>query len=272
MNGQVAEVAVRAIEDTLGLLTEADVVTRQEIIFGRPQLPSLRFDVVYSETQLPRGIVVLGGQMREYAFDPIVTRIITDRVYIEDEPVYAFEQWFPTQPIKINRVGSYVGEEAQNKGQLVFYPAQYRGSSAGGVLRVYDQVRLRVYYGDEMDIEDWQAPVIRRVRAVPGASSVQVSLQVSDPDSGVGTPSGVEDVWLTFSLDGEMWSSVPATRQSGDTWHVSLDLPGGGGASRLSFVVQAIDGAGNVAYSANKGGVYRGAESAVYLPLVLRSR
>jgi hypothetical protein len=42
-------------------------------------------------------------------------------------------------------------------------------------------------------------------------------------------------------------------------------------ANSLSFVVQAVDGAGNVAYSANKGQVYGVDESLIYLPLVLKN-
>ena len=107
---------------------------------------------------------------------------------------------------------------------------------------------------------------------MPGADRVVITLEVIDPDPGVGSPSGVADVWLTYNTGGSAWTSVKATSSGDDTWRATITLPAGSSASNLSFVVQAVDGAGNVAYSANKGESYSGSEGTIHLPIVLKNR
>jgi len=268
--GQVVEVSVDALEDELGILEAQAVDVRQEISFGRPQLSSLSFDVVYDESMIPRGVALLGGESSERAFDPIVTRVITDHVYDATEPGYAFEQWFPTRPVHVNRMGSRFGAGG-NKGRLVLYPLQFKADGAGaGVVRMYELLRLRVFYDDGSGGNDWQAPVIRRVEVVPGDGQAQILLTVIDPDWGVGKASGVQEVSLSYSTDGVQWNDVETARD-GDVWSVTVPLPAGMTATNLSFVAQAVDGAGNVAYSSNKGEAYQGEPLQVYLPLLLRN-
>jgi hypothetical protein len=76
-------------------------------------------------------------------------------------------------------------------------------------------------------------------------------------------------VSLSYSADGVQWSSAETAR-SGDVWSAIVPLPPGMTAVNLSFVAQAVDGAGNVAYSSNKGEAYQGEPLMVYLPLLLR--
>jgi hypothetical protein len=259
---------VGAVADSAGLLTTPqDVAVEQQISFGRPQLPSLRMDVTQGMgTQVPRGVVILGGQAEEYAFDPIITRVVTDHVYDTTEPGYDFAQWFPSPPVQINRLGGRFGDGG-NAGQLGLYPAQFRATGDGaGLLRAFEELQLRVYY--DPDATDWQAPVLRRVKTAPTPSTVDVRVEATDAGS------GVQEIRLLYSLDGETWEvQTLATPDSGDaydgvwSWSIPLSgaLPGD-----LSFVVQAIDHAGNVAYSSNKGESYRGADNTLYLPLVLK--
>jgi len=270
-NGQQVDVTVDDMQDDFAPqpLQPISVTVRQEISFGRPQLPTLSFDVAQGSSNTPRGVLILGGVTTDYAFDPIVTRIVTDEVYIETEPEYDFTQWFPTQPAKINRLGSHIGDGG-NQGQLVLYPAQYQSAGGGlGTLRAFDQVNLRIYYDDPSAL-DTQAPVIQSVEALPGSDQVEITLEVIDPDPGVGTVSGVTEVWLAYSLDDVHWASLAVPYDSGDTWRTTIGLPTGVLPEQLTFVVQAVDGAGNVAYSANKGESYSGAEGTIFLPLVLR--
>jgi hypothetical protein len=270
VGGQVVEVSVDSLDDSLGILDALDVDVRQEISFGRPQLSSLSFDVVYDAAMIPRGVTLLSGEMAEHDFDPIITRIITDHVYDATEPGYGFEQWFPTQPVNINRLGSRFGDGG-NKGQLVLYPLQFKSDGSGaGVLRVYEQLRLSIFYDDGSGGSDWQAPVIRRVEVVSGVGQAQIFLTVIDPDWGIGKPSGVQDVFLSYSTDGVQWSDAETAR-NGDVWSATILLPPGRTAANLGFVAQAVDGAGNVAHSSNKGEVYQGEGIKVYLPLLLKS-
>jgi len=249
-------------------LDALDVRVGQEASFGRPQLPSLSFDAVYGAGMVPRGVAFVGGAASEYAFDPIITRVITDHVYDASEPDFAVAQWFPTRPVNVNRLGSRLGRGG-NKGQLVLYPAQYQAGAEGeGVLRAFERIRLRIYYDDGSGGSDWQSPVIRRVELVAQEEQVQILLNVIDPAQVVGKPSGVQDVLLSLSLDGVAWSHIMPSR-SGDVWSATVALPPGTTASNLSFVAQAVDGVGNVAFSSNKGDSYHGEKIKVYLPLLL---
>jgi hypothetical protein len=269
--GQMAEVTVTSLEDSLGLLTAADVSAGQAINSGRPQLPSLSIDAVYGATRVPRGAVVWSGEASEYRFDPIVTRVITDQVYDATEPEHEVAGWFPTQPMKVNRLGSHVGGGG-NLGRLVLYPAQFQGASAdGGTLRAFEELQLVIYYEDSAVADDWQPPMIRRVETALGTDRVQVVAEVSDPDPGVGQPSGVAQVTLFYTANGVSWTSARGT-DVGETWRFGIDVPAGSSAGQLRFVVQAVDGAGNVTWCGNKGRLYGGAESRLYLPLVLRDR
>jgi hypothetical protein len=159
--------------------------------------------------------------------------------------------------------------EGGNKGQVVLYPAQYQARGLGaGVLRAFDEFRLRIYY-DDTGVSDWRAPVIRRVDTVPGVNQVQLTVEVVDPDPGAGEVTGVAEVVLAYSSDGVSWKSdVGLKKGANNIWTGIIGLPVGVLPGDLVFIVQAVDGAGNVAYSANKGELYSGAESVVYLPFV----
>jgi hypothetical protein len=267
--GQVAEVTVTSVEDSLSLLTVADVSTGQEINAGRPQLPGVSLDVVYAETRVPRGVVALSGKATTFSIDPIVSRVVTDDAQGLTEPQYGSQGWFPSRPINVNRLGSYLGDGG-NEGRLVLYPAQFQGASeAGGTLRAFEELRLEIYYEDSGMVDDWQPPLIRRVETTPGADRVEVLVEVEDPDPGVGQPSGVTQASLFYTMDGATWSRIRGTG-SGDLWQFSLDLPAGSSLDALRFAVQVVDGAGNVAYSDNKGRLYGSVDSRLYLPLVFK--
>jgi hypothetical protein len=159
-----------------------------------------------------------------------------------------------------------------NQGQLVFYPVQYRSDTGEtGTLRAFEQLHLRIYYQDFADSGDWRAPVIRQVETVRSSDQIEISLNVFDPDQAIGEPVGVADVMITFSTDGVTWDTVLATTQgAGHSWSASVDLPPYSHTGELSFFVQAVDHAGNVAFSSNKGRLYSHAFSESFLPLVLR--
>jgi hypothetical protein len=267
---QIVEVTVESVRDSENQLTVADISSEQQIGFGRPQLPLLRFDAVFDRRQAPRGAVIIGGTMAEYPFNPTITRVVTERVYDPTEPAYSFEQWFPTQPVKVNRLGSHIGTEG-NQGQLVLYPAQvWADSPDSGVLRVFRKLELRILYEDITNTGDWQAPVIQQVTVLPGENQARVTAQVIDPFAGVGKPSGIGEVRLAYTTDGKNWNSILMANGRG-TFAANINLPPGTHPGQLSFVVQASDNAGNVAYSSNKGEGYGGAEGLIYMPMVLKN-
>jgi len=87
--------------------------------------------------------------------------------------------------------------------------------------------------------------------------------------------SGIREIHLLYSLNGIDWNVRTLwVLSSGDVydgiWSGFIPLDGSTPES-LSFIVQAVDQAGNVAYAANKGQSYSGAESVTYLPLVIKN-
>jgi hypothetical protein len=152
---------------------------------------------------------------------------------------------------------------------LVLFPAIFEAQSPdSGVLRAFETIQLRIYYEDLAGGEDWRAPVIHRVEMAQDRDRVRVAVRASDPESGAGQPSGVTGVLVTYSTDDVHWDSdVILTQDAGALWTGEIDLPPGSDAGSLQLVVQAVDGAGNVAYSSNKGRLYRGVR-ATFLPLL----
>jgi hypothetical protein len=268
------DLSVVSLGDSLGLLGANDVTLRQESSFGRPQLPSLSFSAVYSQTWVPRGVVILGAtQTADYLLDPIVTRVITDQVSDRTEPDYEFQRWFPTQLATVNRLGSHIADET-NSGPLVLYPAQFETTNAGaGALRVLEQLRLRIYYQDSTIADDTQPPVIRWVDTNVSLDQVEVTLDVTDPNQGTGQHSGVMEVVVLYSMGDGLWKTdVPAVQSPDGKWHLAFGLPPGRHGFDLSFIVQAVDGAGNVVVSSNKGEAFSARTGALFLPLLRKNQ
>ena len=158
-----------------------------------------------------------------------------------------------------------MGEEG-NEGQVVFYPAQFKATGPGtGQLRVFDQVTLRIYYDDGNIPSDFRAPVFGLVTSAPTADSIHIEVHVTDDV-------GVIEVTLLYTWDGVTWTSLSLPRIGTDLYGTDLAVPPGSNPSALSYIVQAVDGVGNVAFSANKGETFSGVDESIFLPLVLKNR
>ena len=80
--------------------------------------------------------------------------------------------------------------------------------------------------------------------------------------------SGIAQAWITYSLDGEVWQSIELAYSAyTNRWEGTLP----GETERPLFVAQAMDSAGNVSMSGNKGQFFGATEGATtaYLPLIL---
>jgi hypothetical protein len=74
-------------------------------------------------------------------------------------------------------------------------------------------------------------------------------------------------VVVAYSLGDEVWESIDLTEGAGEgIWSGELALTKG---DSVSYFVQAVDGAGNVARGDNKGFYFEPVTYDVYLPLVL---
>jgi hypothetical protein len=79
--------------------------------------------------------------------------------------------------------------------------------------------------------------------------------------------SGVERVVVTYSADGVHWQSIDLAYSSlTERWEGSLT----GLSQSASYLIQAVDKAGNVSMTANKGLFFQPEERRVFLPLVMK--
>jgi hypothetical protein len=145
---------------------------------------------------------------------------------------------------------------AQVPARLVIVPTQFRGTENIGVQRRFTQMRFAVSYSNS---DDWTPPVIWKAEGETEGDALHLSVSVGDA-------SGIERVLVTFSADDNGWQSLDLTYNGfTERWEGSLsDLAG-----RALFFVQAMDAAGNVTVSGNKGHYFQQEQKAIYLPIVL---
>jgi hypothetical protein len=73
---------------------------------------------------------------------------------------------------------------------------------------------------------------------------------------------------MLYTEDGSQWQSVDLNHVSlQDRWEVEIN----GLCGQVVYLIQVIDGAGNVTVTSNKGAYFEPGPSEIYLPLVLRN-
>ncbi|MGD8967587.1 MAG: hypothetical protein PVI07_08775, partial [Anaerolineae bacterium] len=217
---------------------------------GRPIQPRVSRDIAEAGTKA-RSVLFLGGDYRDIApFDPLIARPVTDTAMTE--PSFTLQGWYPTEMAAINRVETaFVTLE-----RLVLVPGQFRNP---GTERLWDRLTYDVYYSTDDDAVD---PTIWRVEA--GQLPNRATFRVETTDD-----SGIERVVVAYSLGAGEWRTIDLAEDAGaDTWFGELALDEG---ESVGYFVQAVDGAGNVASSDNKGFYFEPVTHEVYLPLALRN-
>jgi hypothetical protein len=219
---------------------------------GRPTQPRAEDPLPVASWMLtrPHG-VVLRGALGEalHGIDPVVEEAVWE-IGAEDGEELAFDAlgWFPGTLARLNRVE---GEQT-----LVFGLGQFHGISQ--TQRIYGAMDVDVIYSES---DDWTPPTLQRIESKRQGAAVVVETRAEDT-------SGIHSVVVAYTDGESRWSSVDLVR-SGGIWRG--DFLGGQGTE---FLVQVIDGAGNVTTFTQDGRYLQPGEgyhpSRVYLPLVLR--
>ncbi len=199
--------------------------------------------------QTPHGVVLLNGTAASEAFNPYISRPVTDTA--EPEPLFESPAWFPPNPWAINRLGDLP--------QLALVPAQFKGNQASGVLRRFTDLKLQVYYTDTA-VTDFAPPVVWEVdgKAFMGQADFWVTAQDT---------SGIQQVLMLYTQDGIHWTSVDLQYAPGQSrWEKHLS----GLTGQFLFYIQVVDGAGNVTVTSNKGLFFEPEQHRIYLPIVMR--
>jgi hypothetical protein len=198
----------------------------------------------------PHGAVLISATSTQTkGFNPLISRPVTDTKL--SEPSFTAEGWFPAQMWTLNRLG--------DENRLVVVPTQFRGDEISGTLRRFDELAFEVYYTDTASV-DYTPPIIWEVESVALEDEVDLTVHTEDT-------SGVQRVVMVYTLDRMAWRSRDLTYdEQQDRWGIHL----GGLSDAFIYFVQAVDGAGNVTVSSNKGLFFEPIRLMLYLPLVLR--
>jgi hypothetical protein len=208
---------------------------------GRPTFPSFALPLDLGSRQI-RGVSLRGATSDQIdEFNPTVTRLVTDHVYLEQEPPFDLgAAWYPGDIAAFSRFSASGGGSRSN---LLVTPLQYRGNQDQGNLRIFREMTIDVYSIDPAQApaplrEDTLAPYIRAVQQsrAPGGG-VQVVVQATDN-------LGVVRVDLLAEQNGR-WRSSELRPVGSDRW--TGMVPG------TEFIVSARDQAGNVGIYTGKG-------------------
>jgi len=212
---------------------------------GRPIQPLVITDVTRSGLTA-RGVVVVSAEFYATTLDPVIATLVTDTS--KSEPDFAYDGWYPTNIAAINRLG--------DRDNLVIVPAQFHSGSQ--TERLYTGLTLSVYYADSTD---YMPPSIWSVESECWEGEATFSVEASDDES------GIAHVWVTYEYTTGQW------RSDGLVYNLVTGLWEGtinSLLSEFSYLVQVVDGAGNVSATSNKGLYFAAEPERIYLPVVLR--
>jgi hypothetical protein len=220
---------------------------------GRPVQPQFFAEISRQDAGTARGAILTSGSYDvEESFDPVIVQPMNE-YYEPEEPSFFSTDWYPAVPFTVRRGGSSASGET-----LVATMGQY--DSSKGSERLYESMHFDLTYSDSAD---QIPPAITSTSARRKGMSLEVKVGASDP-------SGVERVVVAYTSGHGTWSSRDLSYDAAmDKWTGSVIAVG-----EIEWFLQAVDGAGNVATSGEKGMYHaRRAEDVhtVYLPLTLRA-
>jgi len=206
---------------------------------GRPLQPRTAFDLqeVLPPDHIAHGVLFMGGSYTTLEdFNPVVSRIVSDTAAAE--PPFAFERWYPSTMHVINRL--HLGGELASE-KLVVMPAQYMAATEiTGTERLYDSLHYEIYHAPRGSTRDFTPPTIHQVRVLTTAQTISFSVLTTDP-------SGVERVVVAYDDGRGTWQAMDLDPLGEGLW------VGAGPLHLGRYFAQAVDAAGNVALSNNKG-------------------
>ena len=238
---------------------------------GMPIQPSQSFDVTVVDpadsTKLgtvARGAVVLDMESTYVSpTDPVVSAAIFNESLNQPEPALG-KVVFPAKPVTINSTTT-PGGQRQN---LVLATGQF--NSDGLVQRLDDNLNVVVYYAEGSD-RDFTAPTIGAVESTltSTAAGAELTVSLKATDTGGADAAVVTRVYLLVAANPGVgtvnWVGVDLVKESGsDEWSGSVLLPTG--TNRARFIVQAVDGSGNVGFATNKARNFDDTDTPVVQP------
>ena len=176
---------------------------------------------------------------------------------------YPSQVFFPIRMWNVNYFDAFGGGGGTTR--LLLTPAQYisnENDPLHGTWRTFDSMHLRMFYSANALITNGgfapalsAAPAISTIDAVSNGNDIEFSMRV------VGNPSvGIQQVWVTYTgTSGELqgqWQSLDLNQNATDStlWQGTLNTTTP--PQDIRFMVQAVNGVGLTALSANQGAFY----------------
>ncbi len=230
---------------------------------GEPVQPAFYANLTAPSSGFLRGVLFLGGVYTDIGgFDPIIAQPMNETISPTAEPVFIQEGWFPPAPFSTRSRASILG----GADTVVAQMGQF--NSSAGTERLFSSLAFDSYYSADPDEDPPQVPY---VAGILNTSSGKALIKVEASD-----PSGVSRVLVAYTQGQGQWLSQDLAFDPGSQkWRGEIPATIG-----TAYLVQAVDGAGNLTVNHNKGTYFSPQPPAplvtggelvkVYLPLVLR--
>jgi hypothetical protein len=213
----------------------------------RPIEPRVTVDVTPVEgVGQPHGVLITDLESHDVATVPAVSRPVIDLTAAEPPPP-AGDVSFPTS---FDTLTTFNAPDGQ-RDQIVFMPGQFfrdaSWANAGGVQRLFDDIDAEVQYSNSLD---QFAPQLTDVEASLNAGQLTIDLTAYDESDG-----GVKRVVVLVKDGTGEWTLHDLTSPLNDNaWTVTFPVVG----NDIEYFAQAVDDAGNVGKTTNKGKYFSG--------------
>ena len=227
---------------------------------GEPVEPLFRAGVEYSGTQA-HGVVFAGGAYTVEMATPALQVLVTTTASYEPGRApadFTAPDWHPLVFFDLRRVELARGDQET----LLATAGQFNPNLSAGNRRTYHGLVFDVYYHDTSD--DWTPPETTYMHSVLAGAQAHILVKATDE-------SGIQDVVVAHTDGTGVWGSTALANDGCCVWSgVFTATPG------TDFMVQVVDGAGNVTVQNNgnqyfhPGDHFQGGPD-VYLPVALRN-
>ncbi|HST17593.1 MAG TPA: PxKF domain-containing protein [Gaiellaceae bacterium] len=210
-----------------------------EYIDGRPIEPRADHEVTTSGGPTAHGVLITSLTTHDTAVDPLIASPMIDNSANEQELKVANA----TFPAAFASVGHWTAF-GKNHDELVFVPGQTRD---GSVQRLVDNAGLQVLYSSSSDVTP---PLFTQVGSVVNGSTATIFAKVSDETTAAPLPL----VRAFFTQGGTTWTFVDLSYDAASGLYTGTAT--GITVPRIEAAFEAEDGAGNVAYTTDKGHLF----------------
>jgi hypothetical protein len=210
----------------------------------RPLQPRASLDIALpggaGTGAVTHGVLFLAGRYTDIAdSDPVITMPVTETARYE--PQWIYTGWQPQALARINHFQTPQG--VQERLVLIlgqFHHTDVRANRVRGIERLYNSVAYDVYCSASPDVTP---PTLKLVNVTQESDALRFVARASDA-------SGIVRAVAVYTAGAGSWDALELTHDAtGDVWVGELT----GVAGEITFMVQAVDGAGNVGVSRAKG-------------------